>query len=248
MAIRWKKGEIDSIRKLNKKAERKIRRISEQYDYDVPFKVRQPLEFQERAEYNRYLKSVNKLLERNSYSFRTNKYGLSLSNYEIETAKRLIEKRNRVKTKEYNEIKKQIAKTGGIPDFTTEGRIKQRKKQLHVEDVISDEKFYEFRKREFNIDKYRSIYDFQADIRLLRKQITGESQKENAQQYKENYIKALQTMYENNLSDLVNKIESMDLKEFMNYYYSDAYVSIDFIYNPESEEDKQYATLRNIFK
>ena len=79
MSIRWKKGEIDSLRKLNKRADRKIRRIAEQYDYDVPFQVRQPSEFQSRSDYNTYVKAVNKLLERNSYSFKTNKYGVSLS-------------------------------------------------------------------------------------------------------------------------------------------------------------------------
>lgn len=248
MAIRWKKGEIDSLRKLNKRADRKIRRIAEQYDFNVPFKVRQPSEFQDRTEYNSYIKGINKLLERNAYSFKTNKYGVSLSNYEIDTAKRLIEKRNRVKTKEYNEIKKQIAKTGGVPDFTTTGKVQQRKRQLHVEDVIDDEKFYEFRKREFNINKYRSIQDFQKDIRLLRKQISGESQKENAQQYKENYKKALKATYGDRADDLIKKIDDMKTQDFINYYYSDAYVSISFVYSEEVGEDKQLASLRNIFK
>lgn len=248
MSIRWKKGEIDSLRKLNKRADRKIRRIAEQYDYDVPFQVRQPSEFQSRSDYNTYVKAVNKLLERNSYSFKTNKYGVSLSNYEIDTAKRLIEKRNRVKTKEYNEIRKQIAKTGGIPDFTTTGKIQQRKRQLHVEDVIDNEKFYEFRKREFNINKYRSIQDFQKDIRLLRKQISGESQKENAQRYKENYIKALRSTYGDRVDDVIDKIKEMKTNDFINYYYSDAYVSISFVYSEEVGEDKQLASIRNIFK
>ena len=47
-------------------------------------------------------KGVNKLLERNAYSFKTNKYGVSLSNYEIDTAKRLIEKRKKVRIIEQN--------------------------------------------------------------------------------------------------------------------------------------------------
>lgn len=248
MAIRWKKGEIDSLRKLNKKADRKIRRISEQYDFDIPFKVKQPSEFQDRSEYNTYIKGVNKLLERNAYSFKTNKYGVSLSNYEIDTAKRLIEKRNRVKTKEYNEIKKQVAKTGGIPDFTTTGRVQQRKRQLRVEDVIDDEKFYEFRKREFNLNKYRTVQDFYTDLALLRKQISGESQRENAQQYKENYKKALQSVYGDRVDDIIEKIDSMKTQEFINFYYSDAYVSISFVYSEEVGEDKQLASIRNIFK
>lgn len=248
MAIRWKKGEIDSVRKLNKKAERKINRIREQYDFDVPFKVRQPSEFQDRNEYNSYIKSVNYLLDRKNYSFKTNKYGLSLSNFEIETAKQLIEKRNKVKEKEYNEIKRQIAKSGGVPDFTTVGRVKQRKRKLRVEEVIDNEKLYEFRHREFDINKYRSIYDFQADIRRLRKQISGESQQENAQQYKENYIKAIQAVYGQEADDIIAKIEEMSTKNFLNYYYTDAYVSIDFVYSQETSEDRQLVSLRNIFK
>ena len=248
MAIRWKKGEIDSIRKLNKKAERKISRIREQYDFDVPFKVQQPSEFQDRNEYNSYIKSVNYLLDRKTYSFRTNKYGVSLSNYEIETAKQLIEKRNKVKEKEYNEIKRQIAKSGGVTDFTTVGRVKQRKRQLRVEEVIDNEKLYEFRHREFNINKYRSIKDFQADIRSLRKQISGESQQENAQQYKENYIKAIKAVYGGEADEIIVKIQEMSTKQFLNYYYTDAYVSIDFVYSEELEGDKQISSLRNIFK
>lgn len=248
MSIRWKKGEIDSVRKLNKKAERKINRIREQYDFDVPFKVRQPSEFQDRSEYNSYLKAINHLLERNAYSFRTNKYGLSLSNYEIETAKQLIKKRNKVKEKEYNEIRKQIAKSGGVPDFTTVGRVKQRRRQLRVEEVIDDEKLYEFRHREFNINKYRTIQDFQKDIRLLRKQISGESQEENAQNYKENYIKAIQAVYGQEADEIIQYIQDMSTKDFLSYYYTDAYVSIDFVYSQELEGDKQLSSLRNIFK
>lgn len=223
-------------KKLLNNTNRKLSNImkkAEKAHMDINLPKRSMDSFKTRKEFNSYIKKANKIINAPEYKFKTNKYGFTYSEADKQALKEMESKRNKVRQKQWNAIKNIPVQTGGI---TVKMTLEQMSK------IARDSKFEKFNPRQRNIENMKSFAEYQKYMNILNKESSPSFYSEQNERYKENYIKSLNTVWGNSdeIQRVIQNIKNMSTDDFIKYYYSDDYVSPDFIYMEFINDDKKY--------
>ena len=215
-----RKKDLVKLKQLNQSSRRKKRRLEKIYGVKHDIDIQDISFFQSRKEFNKYINELEKFTDRKNFRYVKNKYGVVISRDNMNDIKTNIKTINKRKRKEYRKIKNKTFKTRGQ---NTLEKINDRK-------LMGDTRFDEFNEKTFNFDRFRS----QKEIELYKEDVNKQSKKDYMKKlhntYKSNYLIALDNVFGALAKNLIKKVKSMSIDEFMNLYYTEDIANIDYMY------------------
>jgi len=96
----------------------------------------------------------------------------------------------------------------------------------------------ELKPKKLNWENIRSKSELAAYKKTLKFQTTEKYWKQKAEQLRFNYIQGLFNTYGNRATGIISKIGKMPVKDFMKKFYAEQNATVNFIYEPLSEDTK----------
>lgn len=212
--------DIVKLKKLNTSTKRKQRRIKNLYGIEHDIDIKNISSFKSRKEFNKYISELEKFTDRKNFRYVKNKYDVVLSRDEMKEIKQKIKTINKRKNKEYNKIKNKLFKSRGIDTLE---KVKDRR-------LMGDVRYDEFKEKKFNFENIRNKQELKGFLEQINKQVKPNYYSKRQKQYKENYIIALNNVFGELAKNLIKKVRSMSIDEFMNLYYTEDIANVDFMY------------------
>lgn len=212
----------DELKKLNKRIYNKKHRLKKNYGVILDVETKKMEDFANKREFDKFKKSVMDIADRKSNFEVKNKKGTSLELDTVKQTKKLIDQANRVKKERLEFYMKQPFKDRGEDTGWTLG---------DVEYGFKSEKFGSLEPTVFNPDRFQTAKELQ-DY-LAQKEATykpGFLEKRD-QQYLDNYVKSIDVVFGDDASEIIDKLRSMSSKDFIDMYYTENLVNIEFLYS-----------------
>lgn len=231
MALRITRKEAAEIQKMNRAASAKLRRIKTKYGVDLPgIQIRRPSTFGSRKELNAYKKLINDFRNRynQDYQFIKTRNG-AVSRAAYNEAKRQIKRLNEKRKKEYNRLRSMTVTTLGEPE---EGFTVALRADLRVQERGT--LYEQFQPITLDVESFESTERLQHYVEQFLKRSADDWQEDMDQNYKDNYILAIQKNFGKLGDPLVDLLLQMDTRTFIQRVaLSDEYGEIATIYSLE---------------
>lgn len=234
--IRIRRKDRELINRLNQRVRSKIYYLEKTYNVSVDVEIRNIQSFKTRAEFNRYVEQMERFTRRNANQFDviTSK-GVRISGIEFNRARRLIQRVNIAKSKEFSKYKDQPFTFMGKPMKDRRGKTLTVGNQWFG---MGDQRFQFYKPIELNFDWFESKADFQRWLRNTQKAYRGDFIRRGNTVFKNNYIVALENIFGSQASDIVEHLLKMDESEIVAKGLSENYANINFIYDPVDAKQK----------
>lgn len=85
--------------------------------------------------------------------------------------------------------------------------------------------------KKYNVDKIKPS-DWESFVKNVEKQVRSTYNDEKRERYKKNYIKGLENVFEGEADEIIEIVSNIDTDDFMQLFYDDPVLQIDFIYDP----------------
>lgn len=203
---------------------------------DVVFTdIRTIKDFNDRKEFNKYLKSIEKFNKENRYI--KNQYGVVFNRNKIEKANKLIDKQNKQR--------KQLSKSVGLSKLNeTKGGIVTPISVKSARSILRDDRggFFE-PVHHVNIESYRYPKQLDKRIESLKKNTKKENQK--IKTLRSNYKTAIEeqirggNITKEEAKQLIKDIESLSDEQFLQWFYQERKAVSVFNYIDMSREYTQ---------
>nr|DAD72321.1 MAG TPA: terminal protein [Podoviridae sp. ctC8s18] len=191
--IRWRKKDIERVRKTAQRFNAKITRLEKKNPefsrfYPERISTKELQSIPTRKEFNRIIKGYEKFLEKGSEKLRFSEKGYGLTDWEIKETQQNVRRVNR-----QNAIKKERIKPS--TEKGTMGLVEKNNLKSYST----------------NFDK-RTFEEFRKFERFLEKNLSSKYRNEKANLYKQNYINAIDQNLGNHpygkiLKDLINELD-----------------------------------------
>lgn len=213
------------VRRINKLVQNKQSRLRVNKNLEVQgVETVKYKEFNSRQEINRYLREMNKFLEKKADFRVTNEKGANLQYSEVQEIERVIKRVNKQKKQQWDEMKDLPYLHRGKPTGLTVGQ------QANPEVGMGDPKFADFKPIKLNLNRFRTEKEFRDWVKQKEKVYGKDWLKRQNELYRDNYIKSM----ENNLGDLSRhlqeRVRNMPLKDFIRQYFQENTAHINFVY------------------
>lgn len=218
------------IQQANRRIKAKQARLKAK-GFDVTLPTKQPKEFKSKKQIEKYIEEQNKISKTRYYYNRKTKKLLPASDYG--RLQELVMRRNKLIQERYGEVLESEFTTAGRPTGNTVGAIAGSLKAVR----LGNTKFDPLLPRNFTANDIRDEKHLQDLIARYDQQAQEEYWQEKDERLKQNYIESLSTAYGDTRPEEVEKLQEklnrMDLQEFMKAYYSDDIVSITYNYTTD---------------
>lgn len=230
--IKWRQVDEVNLTKLIRQFNSKVGRIEKsQPDLSgvLPARLTKAT-FKEniktRQDYNREVNKYKRFLRKGAEKVRTFDQGLQITEWE----KRELEINARRVT---NARRRELARVESVPLYDQgkptglkrgERRYTQAERELQAKKV--------------DLDKISPGKEFELFKEALEKQASPEYFKARKEMYKENYIDALDRAFGGRAADLIDMLKSTDAEFVYDAGLADADLHIDYIYDPQDEDNK----------
>lgn len=225
--IRIKDQDIRLIESINKKVGKKKSNIYSRYRQRVDIDTVSVDAFQTRDELNKYVREMNKFLNRNNpeYRFTRTETGVTLRQDTVREIEKIVKKVNKTKDREFEKYKH-------LPFLIDKKPTDMSVKQYH--EVIKNRNFEQFRHLKFDPNRYRTEGEAQAHLEKLKRMFAGKWWQAEAREYKENYIKGLEKQFAGvpQLRQLIKKVQKTPIKKLLELQYTTDEGKIKFMYEP----------------
>ena len=235
--IRFKRGEQEELRRLNKSVSNKKSRLKREFGVEMDISTRPVSSFTSRKELNAYKEEMRAFTNPNAHRYVKNDKGVSMPRNLLNQINRELKRVNRLKDQQLKRIKDQPFTDRGKPTPMTVGQQNS---------FMGDPRYDNFRKLKFNPNRFNNVKEAEQYMKFL-KSYTPKQLAEWNERYKQNYIKAIDNVFGSTLAgDLIDHIKKMDTKEFIDLYYSENIADIGFIYDFIALREKMSA-LKGVF-
>lgn len=230
--IKWRKSDEQELKRLVRNFNAKISRIVKKdpslAEY-MPNRIKVAEvknNIETRQDFNRELNSMKRFLKRGNEDIVISKGGIKTTKWEknevaIQVA--TINRRRTVKRKALEEL-----------EATSRGEsLGMTRKQMN------SIRLNELNPKTFNFDKI-SKYEWEKYKANVYRQSRPNFQDEADVSLRKNYIRGLYEVFgeTDEVKDLINQIESMSIKDFIEQFYKEQEATIDFIYDPIEQSKK----------
>ena len=195
---------INEVRELNKKLSKKKSNIKQRHGFEIDIAridVNAPA-----GERRKQINEVKRFLNPNNQNFQyvKNQHGVSFPKAEVNKAKRLNDRANRIKKREQKRI--------GNMDFILEGKVLGKVKDVKTAQHLLNE----FTPLKFDINMFRSLEGFRKNLEQKIDRYEGDFITRQRESYKDNYIRALKDVFgdSSELRPLIQHIRSMNTHQF----------------------------------
>ena len=236
--LRVSKKERKWLNQKNATARRKIKRLRETFGLRDLFHVQKTSSFTSRAELNRYKQALTHFTNRNTHNYIKGgyRYFNSTAFFPIprdtyKEIQRLLKERNKYSTSLQKALDKSKMKYAGreLSHQTALDNIRSGQPQANRIGLRgSSSSFYNLH---FQPERIASQKQLDTFLYALRTYQTPEKMSERLDQAKENYMTALFNTFGNNAKPIIDFIDKMSTKQFIEFYESEASVSFDFVYD-----------------
>lgn len=214
------------VRRVNKLVQNKQSRLRVNKGLEVvDVETTKYKEFGSRREINRYLKEMDKFLERTADFRVKNEKGANLQYSEVQEIERTIGRVNKQKKTQWDRVKDLPYLHNGEPTGLTVGQ------QADPEVGIGDPKYNDFKPVKFNVGRFRTEQEFRKWAREKEELYDRDYLKRQNELYRDNYIKSLENNLGNASSHLQERVRNMPLDDFITQYYTENNAHINFVYD-----------------
>lgn len=235
--IKWRESDAE---KLNKEIERfnaKIYRtrynhpelkgiLPDTIKKDDKEKLIQELKNAPRSEFKKELKSLERFQKRGAEKPVTAKQtGNTVTNWEKKEISLKVAQINRERTKERKKVEQMEATSRGEPIGLKRGEM-------------GSERLNALQPKKFNFDKIKGGKEWEKFKAGVLKQASPVYQNEKFEEYKKNYIKALETTLGGYADDIIVIIKQLPAETVVETYYREQEATINFTYDPQDAEIK----------
>lgn len=219
--IKWRKVDTETIRNLARRVNAKITRVSKNLDLAPvqPERIKvdelvNELKGLSRAEFNRRVKSYNRYMNKGAEKLAVTKAGTVTTQWQLREVQYSIQSIN---AQARNELKRRNIKLSD-----------DKMDSIHVN---------ELRPRVNNAQSINPEY-WNKYVRSVEKQIKGINDPKRLEQYKLNYLKAVEQELGTD-NKLYRLLVNVPAQQMVDAYYSDpAIFEIGFVYGPKEAEEK----------
>lgn len=219
-SIKWRKSDqkllSNAVRSFNAKRTRLIKQVPELEDFLPAKLVVKDIKasIQTRQDFNRELNSIKRFMKKGAEKTVYTKQGVKTTKYMVNELKIKVQTINRERARKLKEMNPTTEKG-------TMGSIKQNS----------------LRPKQFNLENM-SQKGWEKFVESVTKQSASTYWEERYNQYKENYLKALENQLGSHplYETLKNKAEGMTPEELERVYYQEPNLQIDFIYDENEME------------
>lgn len=166
------------------------------------------------------LKNYNKKGKENPV---TSKTGNTVTEWELETVASMVEQINREREKEREEASKLEVTTRGQQTGMTRGEM-------------GSVRLNELNPKTFNFDKIKAGKEWQKFVESVEKQASTKYRQELLDQYKENYLKALDNAHGEHAKQLKEIVKSIPSRTLYEQGMAEQEAWIDFVYDPQERQ------------
>lgn len=218
--IKWRpidnKKLSQAVRSYNSKLTRTVNKYPELKDYMPPRVNVKDLkkEITNRADYNRIIKSLKRFLKKGAEKPIITKGGVKTTRYQKRELQLNIQRINRERAKQRARI--QNAKEHGTYDI------------MYNETLIP---------KRSDIENIK-VKDWDKFVESIEKQAKGDYYSEKNRQLKENWLSAFDTIFGQMGGSVRTAVELMPSDVFVDSFFYDDIMSIDFVYDPLEAEVK----------
>lgn len=237
MATRWTKTDEINIKKIVKNFNAKIARETKKNaqagrssDY-LPDKlsvkeIRQAMKEMTRQDINRTKKSYQRFSsQKGSADLKTNKNGIKTTNWAVREVQYNVRVINAKKTRERKRLDNMQVKSRG-------------EDQGYTRREMGSIRSNSLKPTKFNFDKQHGGKEWEERQESTRRMASNDYWVNRQEQYKDNYINALEREFGNLARDLIDHIKGLPASQVVDTYYSDQEATIDFIYDKAQQEEK----------
>ncbi len=236
MATRWTKTDEANIKKMVKNFNAKIARetkknqqagLSSNYlpDKISVKEIRKQMKEMSRHDINATKRSYARFSNKGSAQKRTNKNGLTTTKWAVKEVQINVRKINAQKRKEQKRLDEMEVKSRG----ESQGFTRQEMGSIRGNSL---------KPTKFDFDKQHGGKEWEARQASAKKMATKSYWQQRQEQYKENYISALERELGNNARGLIDHIKGLPASQVVDTYYGDQEATIDFIYDKAQQEEK----------
>ena len=254
MALRITKKDIATIKELNTRAKRKASRLSRTYGLRGVFTIRNLASFTTRKELNAYKKSINNFLLRTTHHYRKggtyisyrkgdygNVYHYPIPMSDVKEINDLIRRRNRYvenQRKRFERVTYDVK--GKKQDITLNDRFRTIVNPNFKKLGATKGSYFPIKFQPQNISSRQALVRFKYALKNFQ---TPESITKKQHQAKLNYIEALANTFGGGAMPIINILEQMTDREFIEFFESEDFAEFGYIYDPElASEVIQYLT------
>lgn len=243
MALRITKKDIATIKDLNTRAKRKASRLSRTYGLRGVFTIRNLSSFTTRKELNAYKKSINNFLLRTTHHYRKggtyisyrksdygNVYHYPIPMEDVKEITKLIKRRNKYVEKQRKRFESVTYDVKGKKqDITLNDRFRSTVNPNFKKLGATKGSYFPIKFQPQNISSKESLKRLKYALKNFQ---TPESMSKKQHQTKLNYIEALINTFGGTAMPLVNLIEELTDKQFIEFFESEDYAGFGYIYDP----------------
>lgn len=239
--IRWRKSDVEKVKREVKRYNRKIKKAidsgkitQEQAPKHLTYsEVRKNT--QTRAELNRTLKDIKSIHKADALETQTSDYGLTKTNYEIDTLKSKLKQINKERAKQKEFIGNlELLSRGKDTGFKVITRL--------------DEAMKQFEPKKFDYSKKKKS-DWEDFVYSVEKQQHDYYMTDKNEQYKTNYMTAIENTFGTDRANELNAIvQQVDLHDFIKNYLQDTEGDMSYIYDDNHGLQDRFDTLKNMWK
>lgn len=235
--MKYSDKDLKRLRSVQQRVAR-INRLSSKAGISINLPSRGKGSFTSKKDFNAYIKKAEKILSQPEYRLHTGKYGFVYSDADKKALSDALKERNKFRREEYKKIRNLPIMTGGKEQPTTIGFMKEAAKY----NILKS-----FDPRHRDISKIKSRKDFEKYMTILEKETSPDYYNQKHKNFKKNYLKALKTVYgeKPKYAQVEQAIKNTSPEQFAKYYYSDEYITPDFIYDPYSDADWRWSRIEN---
>lgn len=178
-----------------------------------------------RNDLKREISSLERFMKDGAEELVTNKYGLTLTKYQVKEAQYMRDRINRYRKAEKERIGELEAKSRG----ETLG---------YKRSIMETIRMNELKPKQFNFENIEKRH-WEARWENLKKQATPHYiMLERNIDTKDNYLKALENVFGDNeaINDLRELLDKVPIKKFIDTFYSDAQADFDYVYDTQSND------------
>jgi hypothetical protein len=225
----------ENLNRINRNVRNKLNRIRKNYNMMVDINIKRASEFNNVQEYNKYMQEMKSFLNPHNQNYRyvKSKTGNVMTKKEYNQLERTLARENRVKREEARKREKMPYKHGGKKTGVKTGE-QQR--------LMGDPRLREAKHKVKNKFHELPPQKFVEWLQEVEEEFGGNVRDKRARRYKDSYIKGLQNVFGDEANHIINHIEKMGNKQFLDVYYSNTVGDIGYIYLPVERKRK----LKNI--
>lgn len=236
--IRWRDSDLQELERTIKNFNSKVRYHKNKGNKDAQFlpdtqtKTKALQEIKTRADYNRYIKSLQRFSEKGAETvLKDSKGNRKTTKWAWEEYKRKEKAQNMWKARE----RKRIAE---LPQ-------KSRGQEVGYNVRMDTEKMNSLKPTHRTLDSISSHYEFERFTRTVDNRINQAKLEEHFNRVKENYITSMRAVGID--GDIIDYIEELDGQTISDTMMIDTEASITFVYSQE-ELTLKNESLRNVWK